>query len=109
MCELLAHFTTTVNEDSAYLTGLLSILESAFQAPIAEWTPQLPFTEDIKQALVNRSGALGRLLDTVLSYETATDVTESDFPLLLLERCFWEAAAYAKATTARLELDRTPG
>ncbi len=102
MCELLAR-NTSANEASAYLTGLLSILESILQAPITQLTPQLPLGNDIKAALENRSGELGRLLQAVLSYEAA-ERAEPLFPLPLLERCFWEATAYASATTARLGL-----
>jgi EAL and modified HD-GYP domain-containing signal transduction protein len=102
MCELLAR-TTSANHDSAYLTGLLSILDSVLQSPIAQLTPQLPLGDDIKEALEHRSGELGRLLQAVLSYEAAEPV-ELVFPLPVLERCFWEATAYARATTERLGL-----
>jgi c-di-GMP phosphodiesterase len=104
MCELLARLTR-VNEDSAYLTGLLSILESALEAPIAELTPQLPVSGDIKDALIDHSGELGQLLHAVISYESVDEASNPNFPLPVLERCFWEAAAYAKAATARLGLE----
>ena len=102
MCELLARFTR-VSEESAYLTGLLSILDAAFDAPLAELTPQLPVSDDIKEALLTRTGELGKLLQAVLSYESADSQPDAGFPLPMLERCFWEAAAYAKATTGRLD------
>ena len=102
MCELLAGFTSS-NAESAYLTGLLSILDSAYDVPIAELMPQLPVSAEIKAALVDRSGELGRLLQAVLSYEQTDMPSDPAFPLSVLEQCFWEAAAYAKATTGRLE------
>ncbi len=108
MCELLAGFTNS-NTGSAYLTGLLSILDSVFDAPIAEIMPQLPISVDINAALVDRSGSLGRLLHAVLSYEQTDVPTDPAFPLAVLEQCFWEAAAYSKRTVGRLESTPSPG
>jgi EAL and modified HD-GYP domain-containing signal transduction protein len=104
MCELLAPMVR-VSGDSAYLTGLLSILDSALEVPLEEVAPQLPVAEEIKAALVNREGGLGALLQSVIAFERV-EPAHPRFGLPLLEQCFWEAATYARITTEQLGLDQ---
>lgn len=103
MCELLARHTG-IAEQTAYLAGLLSILDSAMGTPLAELAPRLPVSPDIKAALTDRTGGLGRLLNAVISYEAGSEPV--DFPVAVdtVERCFWEACSYAHATAMRLGL-----
>lgn len=102
MCELLAR-QLRLPEQTAYLAGLLSILDSAMQTPLSELAPRLPVTDDIKAALTERAGELGRLLNAVIAYERGQAVDDAVAPDLL-ERCFWDACGYAHQTAVRMGL-----
>ena len=53
----------------AYITGLLSTLDSVFNEPLASLVEPLPIDIRYKRALLEREGALGAVLDCVLDYE----------------------------------------
>jgi c-di-GMP-related signal transduction protein len=71
MCELLAPQLPDLPDDTAFLTGLLSTLDFLLNMPMSEVVQRLPLELEVRQALVNRAGPLGQLLDTVAAYEVA--------------------------------------
>jgi EAL and modified HD-GYP domain-containing signal transduction protein len=48
--------------DSAFMTGVLSLIDVLFESPMVEILDQLNLTEDVRCALIAREGHLGRLL-----------------------------------------------
>lgn len=48
--------------EQAFLTGILSLLESIYDIPLDEILVNLSLTEAVKEALATRNGALGQLL-----------------------------------------------
>ncbi|MBM3795995.1 MAG: HDOD domain-containing protein [Acidobacteria bacterium] len=102
MCELLAR-QTGLAEQSAYLAGLLSILDSAMGVPLKDLAPRLPLSGEIRAALSDRSGSLGNLLEAVTSYEAGRPVP-GPAPVATMERCFWESCEYARQTSTLLGL-----
>jgi c-di-GMP phosphodiesterase len=52
-------------QDRAFMTGIFSLLEVLFGMPLAELIQPLALTDDISDALLMRSGELGRLLNLV--------------------------------------------
>ena len=61
-----------VNPATAFTTGMLSMSDVAFQSPMETLVEQLPLSEVIRDALVHRTGDLGRLLNDVIAYERGT-------------------------------------
>ncbi len=55
--------------DSAFMTGILSLIDVLFHVPMTELTSSLNLSEDVCQALLCRGGELGRLLSLVESLE----------------------------------------
>ncbi len=55
--------------DSAFMAGILSLVDVLFHVPMAELTSTLNLSEDISQALLCRGGEVGRLLSLVESLE----------------------------------------
>ena len=53
-----------------FLVGLFSMLDAMLDAPMATIVEQLPFSEAVKKALVERGGALADYLNLVTAYET---------------------------------------
>ena len=57
--------------ESAFTTGLLSVIDVAFQAPMEELVDALPLADVVREALVSGTGPLGHTLRVVRAYETA--------------------------------------
>ncbi|MFA5664745.1 MAG: HDOD domain-containing protein [Burkholderiaceae bacterium] len=70
MCEQLAG-TQGDYPDSAFLTGLLSMMGDLLGQPLEQLLGKLALSEEIVQAVLARSGPLGSLLHTVLAFENA--------------------------------------
>jgi EAL and modified HD-GYP domain-containing signal transduction protein len=48
--------------DSAFMTGVLSLIDVLLELPMEEILDQLNLTEDVRRALISREGRLGGLL-----------------------------------------------
>jgi EAL and modified HD-GYP domain-containing signal transduction protein len=71
-CELMVqtHILKGV-ESSAFLLGLLSLIDALVDADIKELMDKLPLSQEIKDAIVNRQGASANLLQLCEMYEKA--------------------------------------
>lgn len=68
MCEQLApHHGCTA--EAGFLVGLFSTINVIMSHPMEDLLNSLPLSNDIKQALSNRQGSLGKLLNIVTYYE----------------------------------------
>lgn len=55
--------------DSGFLLGLFSTMDVMLSKPMDQLVTPLPINDDMKQALINRSGLGGELLQNVIYYE----------------------------------------
>lgn len=80
MCELIASELGFQDKDSASTVGLLSSLDALMDRNMADLLAELPFTEEINNALLNQQGKLGRVLNCVIAYERGdwSKTTEMD-------------------------------
>lgn len=69
MCELLAELMGRPNTLNYFVVGLLSQLDVLLDIDMSELMEQVPLQQDIKDALLNRSGMLGEVLKDVEVYE----------------------------------------
>lgn len=69
MCELLAKTAKRSQTEVYFTVGLFSLLEALMDAPLEKILESLPFTDDIRQALLNQEGAYGEALSCVIAYE----------------------------------------
>ncbi len=69
MCEQLADSDNEHRQATFFTTGLLSVLDALLDQPMAKALEGLSLSEEIQDALVNRSGALGTALRAVIAYE----------------------------------------
>lgn len=69
MSEKLAAASKVLSVQSAYTSGLFSVLDSLLDSPMEILIDKITLTDDVKEALLLRSGQLGSLLSTVVSYE----------------------------------------
>jgi EAL and modified HD-GYP domain-containing signal transduction protein len=101
MCELIATHCHCAAQE-AYITGLLSTLDSLFNAPIEELVAPLPIDSRFKRALLQREGALGAVLDSVIAYEAGDWQDEHGTAAEFMQKAFWDAAGYARAMISQI-------
>jgi c-di-GMP-related signal transduction protein len=95
--------------ERAFLTGILSLVSALLGIPLAEVLKTLPVPEDVRQALVDRSGPLGDMLRlTELVEQTDADAIAA----MLEQRPFLDAsrvnAAYVEAIEWANRIGETP-
>lgn len=67
-CEQLASREPGVTPQAAFTVGLLSVLDAWLDRPMHRIVEQLPFTEEVRAALVRHEGSLGSLLNVAVNY-----------------------------------------
>lgn len=71
-CEAIAKSHQQLRDPStAFLTGMLSVIDAILDEPIESVMNKLPLSEDIKTALINHTGILADYLSLVQHYEKA--------------------------------------
>lgn len=60
-----------ISKSEAYLMGMFSTLNYLIDAPLSEILSEVPVADEIKEALLNRTGRCGKLYELVLAYEAA--------------------------------------
>lgn len=96
MCELIALQSGAQGPDRFFTVGLFSCLEALLGAPLAELLAELPLSNEIVEALIERKGELGLALDCATAYEDG-DWDRVRHPALgatELNHCFGEASRW---------------
>jgi c-di-GMP phosphodiesterase len=70
MAQEIAKKHASINDQSAYTAGLLSVLDCLLNKPIEELISSITLSEEVTDALVSRSGDLGEILSTIIAYES---------------------------------------
>jgi EAL and modified HD-GYP domain-containing signal transduction protein len=103
MCELLAANARTARPTgSAFLVGLLSLLDVLFEVPMEKILAHIELSDEVTSALLKRGGPLGTPLQLVESYEKAdwdgaqqlaeaSDVPEDILGNLYIDSLHWAA------------------
>jgi EAL and modified HD-GYP domain-containing signal transduction protein len=76
MCEILAGQTASGERDTLFTIGLFSVADALLNSPMEDVLETLPFTDEIRDALLRHEGPKGELLATVIAYE------RGEFPTL---------------------------
>ncbi|HVY63236.1 MAG TPA: EAL domain-containing protein [Gammaproteobacteria bacterium] len=91
-------------QDRAFLTGILSLLDTLLEMPMASVIEQLRLPGDVRAALLARTGRLGHLLSVVEALERTDDTRvsallaegdpcpTSELPVLQIEALSWSNA-----------------
>jgi c-di-GMP phosphodiesterase len=77
MCELLAAGEAAVVPDEMFLIGLLSLADALLDTPLDRVLEELPLADTTAQALLQRSGVAGAILDAVTNYELGSFESEA--------------------------------
>lgn len=70
MCESLAKATRQEAPSTFFLIGLISVLDALLDCTMSDLTAQLSVDETMQRALLHGEGELGRILGSVLAYES---------------------------------------
>ncbi|WP_415898268.1 EAL and HDOD domain-containing protein [Neptuniibacter sp. QD72_48] len=71
MCELLAESSESLQQDSAFMVGMISQLDLLLDVEMDEILRQIPLDDSIKHAISDFEGDLGGLLKVVIAFEKA--------------------------------------
>ena len=69
MCEMLAGSALPEERETLFTIGLFSVADGLLGAPMEEVLESLPFSDEIRAALLRREGPKGELLSSVVAYE----------------------------------------
>jgi c-di-GMP phosphodiesterase len=76
MCEMLAGSALPEERETLFTIGLFSVADGLLAAPMQDVLDSLPFSEEIRVALLRQEGPKGELLKAVVAYE------RGEFPAL---------------------------
>jgi EAL and modified HD-GYP domain-containing signal transduction protein len=104
MCELLALATKNTQKESFLSAGLLSVLDALLDRPMDQAVAELPLTDDIKNALIKRSGPIGQALNCTIAYERAEwdGVRFENLSPASIREKYMEAITWARQLTSGL-------
>jgi len=71
MCEKLADGMNGVNTRTAFMVGLMSMMDVLMGTSLDELLQQLPLSAEVKNAILYRQGKLGQLLALIIAFEHA--------------------------------------
>lgn len=69
LCEQLAVALGTADPDTAFTAGILSTVDALLDQPLFEALKTLPVTEELRWAVLGRTGPVGTILDTAIRLE----------------------------------------
>jgi EAL and modified HD-GYP domain-containing signal transduction protein len=105
MSEVIASRLAPRMADSAFTVGLVSTLDLLLGVPLPKILDSLALSEELVDALLNRSGLLGRILADVVAWEMGGEDLRLRCGLSLgsLERSYLEALAWSTEVCGLLE------
>lgn len=88
MCETIAEIAGCANTVGHFVVGLFSKLDVMTQIPMENLMKELPLKQDLKDALLSRTGMVGEILKEVEAYEEGRFAELNVLP----DRAFYETA-----------------
>jgi c-di-GMP phosphodiesterase len=94
MAQRLAEECRLAHSDSFFTVGIFSILEKMLHLPMDELLQELPLTEDVNAALLQREGPMGEALACAIAFEFDSASEPATF-------ADWTTSARAGSTSSR--------
>jgi len=92
LCKALCQHVKTANPDTAYTVGLFSILDVLTDTDMNEVLNSLPLSDDIANAILNKEGIYGKILETAIAAErnlwsmkTLSEISETELNIAFIE------------------------
>ncbi|MET0225029.1 MAG: HDOD domain-containing protein [Dokdonella sp.] len=98
MCELLAAGLPNDQREMAFTVGLFSLLDAMLGAPLEDLLSHIPLTDEIRDALLLKTGQLAGLLEPVYACERGdwALLQTSSVPTALCATAYVDAVAWAE-------------
>src|SRR5690554_1619294 len=103
MCQLLADDTSDINPRSAFMLGLMSMMDLLMAMEMSELMAQLPLSIEIKDAILLREGRLGKLLNLVVAFEHAQLNGRSPELVIKLNKAWIESQKWTNEVMSQVE------
>ena len=104
MCEELARATRRESSQAFFTVGLFSALDAMMDRPLEELLDDLPLSESLREALLNKAGPAGQALQCVLAYERGDwdEARHAGFGAQTLRGAYLTAVQWAETVSAGL-------
>ena len=106
MMQLLADMMG-LNKDTGFTIGLFSSIDAIMDQPMESILKALPLSHEITDALLEREGLLGELLDIVIRYERGDwkNINSVGFEASELSTYYFESMLWARGLFERIKTD----
>lgn len=107
MAEFLCQNETQLKPESGFTVGLFSVLEALMDMSLPDILKEVPFSEDIQEALLQYKGPLGEVLQAVLNYERGEfrALKDSPFSVDALRNAYMGAIIWSQEMGSVLEAE----
>ena len=104
MCEALGEDSNQAQQATFFTVGLFSVLDSILDCTMTEALDLLPLSDEIRDALLYRQGALGEALKCVLAYEQSDwqGVQLGQLTGMQIQNCYLDSVSWTQAHTQGL-------
>lgn len=104
MCEFLAKAKGLRDIEKYFLVGLLSVLDALTDLPLDQVINTLPISNDMRDGLVNHTGAAGDIMLSVLAYEQGNwDAVEKiNLPTQTIRDAYLNSLQFARTITSEM-------
>jgi EAL and modified HD-GYP domain-containing signal transduction protein len=103
MCELMAERLRHEKKETFFTVGLFSTLDAFLNCPMKQALELLPFSEEIRSALLDRRGTQGKALELALMYESCClDELPEQFDARTLQEAYWQAVEWQQDVMLRI-------
>jgi len=94
----------TAEKDRYFMTGMFSTLNAFLKASMVDIVDQLPLSVEVKEALVDQSGEMGKALFVIRSLEQGnSNMAGSGIDIMTVSSSYMNANSWAYKTMAGLE------
>lgn len=104
MCEILGTSNRRYDTEGCFTVGLFSCLDAFLAKPLNVILKELPLTMEIKEALLSHAGPMGRLLSSVIAFESGNwdAIKNSDSSEKAIQNAYLEAVSWANSQASFL-------
>ncbi len=97
MCEQLGRVLQFEPIEQCFTVGLFSVLDGFFDCELSEILESLPLSSEVRNALLDRTGALGEVLDCVIAFEHGEwkQVECGQIDLAIIQSAYLEAIQWS--------------
>ena len=102
-CQLIGALQSREDPEKLFTVGLLSMLDSFLDRPLGQLVGDLPLAPDVRTALLQHAGPLGRALDAAIAFEAREDGIPAGVRAADWNACYVDALNWTREMSKLLE------